>query len=147
MFDFFGSSKDAPGIGDLMNILGALTNPKGNKAEAFKKIVEKYATDEHIDTVTSGIINGLATLQDKNNIRYVLYTESIPDKSDIIVKILYRDPVTMTPSEGRSLYLSQITREDILSIINLFLNGNNSNTIGDTKQLHAGADTGRNIGQ
>lgn len=136
MFEFLGGG----GMGDIMKLLAPLMAPGSPKDKAVK-ITKTLATDENIKKATTAIIEGFGELQNTSQTRYVLYTESTQDKKDVIVNILIRDPVTLqlTPEPFCSFYLSQITQEQILSLINLFFNNVGSTaTTNATKQLRSG---------
>ncbi len=120
-----------PGMGDIMK-LAALFAQNGNTQQVITDLVQKYATNDNVKMVTGNLIKGIGQMQKDNNTRYVLYVESTVDNKDVIVKIMARDPVTFALGEHVTFYLSQITQEQIITVINLFFSN------GATKQLTAG---------
>ena len=125
----FGNKKQdgpkMPSMGVLMAKLGPLVMGTGDKRKVISDLIMEFATTENLAYMSAALIAGLKNLQERTGERYLLTVEMYSDNSDIGIGIWVRNENGST-SPYKGFLLSQITQDDIISLVNLIFDGANA---------------------
>ena len=122
---------ETPNMVEMMALAGELIMALGDSAKMgpfIAKMVQKFATDANLQKMSSGMISGMANYQAQKFQRFALRIEMLPDNSDIGIWVYSRNEDLTETNIYHTLYLSQITQQDIINLLAIIFSNEPNNT-------------------